>query len=371
MVQRRPVVRRPPGRRARILAVAAARFHRDGYHRVSMAEIAAEVGITAPALYRHFRNKSELLLRAVESGLHAVCAATASGGAVELAELALERREFGTLWQRDARLLPPGQRAVLRRQLRAAVRESAGEEGELARWAVLSAYGSLSHHGVVLPRRRYLELLGGMRERLLAVREFGAAVVPGRSGSPGPPGPPGPSVSEGVGRRDALVAAATRLFHRRGFDNVSMEQLGAAVGIAGPSVYKHFGTKSALLAAVLDRGREQLRREVLPVLAAGPAPAVAAFAAFAWRERDYLGVMLSETERLAPGERRAAVDFRREFLRAWVEHTSMPGEPSAEARVRVHAMIAVAIDTARSGAGTPAAVAAYAAAALGGVVREG
>ncbi|WP_158715022.1 TetR/AcrR family transcriptional regulator [Kitasatospora phosalacinea] len=363
-MERRPaVVRRPPGRRARILAVAAARFHRDGYHRVSMAEIAAEVGITAPALYRHFRSKPELLLRAVESGLHAVCAATASGGAAELAEVALERREFGTLWQRDARLLPPGQRAVLRRQLRAAVRQSAGGQGESARWAVLSAYGSLSHHGVVLPRRRYLELLGGMRERLLAVREFDEPTAPVR---PVPEGPvPTGAVPTGAGRRDALIAAATRLFHRRGFDNVSMEQLGAAVGIAGPSVYKHFGTKSALLAAVLDRGRERLRHEVLPALAAGPAP-VAAFAEFAWRERDYLGVMLSETERLAPGGRRAAVDFRREFLRAWCAHASTPGEPSAETRVRVHAMVAVAIDTARSGARGPSAVAAYAAAALGG-----
>ncbi|MFB7944512.1 TetR/AcrR family transcriptional regulator [Kitasatospora phosalacinea] len=280
------MVRRPPGRRARILAVAAARFRRDGYHRVSTAEIAAEVGITAPALYRHCRNEPELLLRAVESGRHAVCAATASGGAAELAEVALERREFGALWQRDARLLPPGQRA--------AVRESAREEGESARWTALSACGSPSHHGVVLSRRRYPELLGDMRERLLSAREFGAPVAPVR---------PGPEVA---GRRDALVAAATRLFHRRGFDNVSTERLGAAVGIAGPSVHKHSGTKSALLAVVLDRGRERRRCELLPALTAGPAPAVAAFAEFAWRERDHLGVMLSETERLAPGERRAA-----------------------------------------------------------------
>ncbi|MFE1317676.1 TetR/AcrR family transcriptional regulator [Kitasatospora phosalacinea] len=99
-MERRPVVRRSPGRRARFLAVAAARFHRDGHHRVSTAETAAEVGTTAPALYRHFRNEPELLLRAVEPGLHAVCAATASGGAAELAEVALERREFGTFWRR-------------------------------------------------------------------------------------------------------------------------------------------------------------------------------------------------------------------------------------------------------------------------------
>nr|WP_255519083.1 helix-turn-helix domain-containing protein [Kitasatospora sp. SID7827] len=296
-----------------------------------------------------------MLLRAVESGLDALCAALAAGDPRALAELALERREFGTLWQRDGRLLPAGQRAVLRRRLRAAVRAASGGEREAAWWAVLSGYGSLSHHGVVLPRRRGLELLLGLRERLLAA---GEAEYPA-----GPVGAVGPA---GAGRRDELVAAATRLFHLRGFDNVSMEQLGAAVGIAGPSVYKHFGTKAALLAAVLERGRERLRAEVLPVLAAGEAaPAVAAFADFAWRERDYLGAMLSETGRPAPGEGRAAAEFRRAFVRAWVAVAAAEGEPAAEARVRVHAMIAVAIDTARGGANGPAAVAAYAAAALG------
>ncbi|MGW2543710.1 TetR/AcrR family transcriptional regulator, partial [Kitasatospora sp. NPDC001574] len=37
-----------------------------------MAEVAAGVGITAPALYRHFRSKSELLDRAVRVGLDAL-----------------------------------------------------------------------------------------------------------------------------------------------------------------------------------------------------------------------------------------------------------------------------------------------------------
>ncbi|WP_143686940.1 TetR/AcrR family transcriptional regulator [Streptomyces sp. TLI_171] len=352
-MEQRPVVRRPPGRRARILTVAAGRFHRDGYHRVSMADLAAELGITAPALYRHFRGKPELLRCAVESGLDAVCAALAADGPA-LAEVALERREFGTLWQRDARLLPPAERAVLRRRLRAAVREAGGGEAESAWWAVLSGYGSLSHHTMALPRRRYLELLDGMRERLLAVRESGPVAA-----APALPAPPA--------RRDALVAAATRLFHRRGYDNVSMEQLGAAVGITGPSVYKHFGTKAAVLAEVLLRGRERLRAEVVTVLdgRADLATAVAVFADFAWRERDYLGAMLSETERLAPADRRAALDFRREFLRAWVRLARTEGESEAETRVRVHAMIAVAIDTARSGARGPAAVAAFARAALG------
>ncbi|MEV4557103.1 helix-turn-helix domain-containing protein [Kitasatospora sp. NPDC049285] len=384
---RRTVVRRPPGRRARILAVAAGQFHRDGYHQVSMAAIAAEVGITAPALYRHYRGKAELLRCALESGLAAVHEAVAAAGdgpglCAALAEAAVERREFGTLWQRDGRLLPPARRAALRRELRAAVRataqlvrgdgaagpvrgEAADGAAELRCWAVLSAYGSLSHHSFGLPRRRFEEVLRALGERLLAVPLPGgpAAAVPVEAV---------PAEAGEATRRGELVAAATRLFHRRGYDNVSMEQLGSAVGIAGPSVYKHFGTKAAVLAEVLERGRERLRREVVSVLEgpAGPDAALAAFAAFAWRERDYLGAMLSETGRLAPADRRAALDFRREFLRAWVELARTDGESEAEVRIRVHAMIAVTIDTTRSGAANPETVAALAGAALGSQGRR-
>src|SRR4051794_41919682 len=50
-------------------------------------------------------------------------------------------------------------------------------------------------------------------------------------------------------RRDALLAAAARLFARRGFDGVSLEDLGSAAGISGPPVYPHFPSKQAGLAA--------------------------------------------------------------------------------------------------------------------------
>ena len=45
-------------------------------------------------------------------------------------------------------------------------------------------------------------------------------------------------------RRDLLVEA-TRLFAIRGYAGVSLEDLGAACGISGPAVYRHFSGKSA------------------------------------------------------------------------------------------------------------------------------
>ncbi|MCX5212112.1 TetR family transcriptional regulator [Kitasatospora sp. NBC_00240] len=353
---------RPAGRRAQILRLAADLFHRGGYHQVSMAEVAAGLGITAPALYRHVRGKPELLHQVVRSGLDALGGALAPArGAAELcaalSTVAIEHRPLGTLWQRDSRLLPARRRAELRRELRADVRLMAGvlrvERPELAQadaeflcWSALSVYGGLSHHGFAPPRRRFERLLRDIGTALLAVGFAGARVEPPVLAGPPPAGP---------GRREELLSAAVRLFHERGFDNVSTDQLGAAVGMSGPSVYHHFDSKAALLAASLVRSRERLRHEVgAAITGATPADAaleagLRAYVGFARRHGHYLGAMLSETERLAPVDRKVAVDFRRDFLRTWVGllRQVRPEYDDAEARIRVHSMFALVNDGVR------------------------
>src|SRR5690554_865254 len=59
-------------------------------------------------------------------------------------------------------------------------------------------------------------------------------------------------------RRALLLTAAARLFAERGFDRVSMEDLGAAAGVSGPAVYRHFPSKQAVLAALLVEVSESL-----------------------------------------------------------------------------------------------------------------
>lgn len=48
-------------------------------------------------------------------------------------------------------------------------------------------------------------------------------------------------------RRRALLDAAARLFAERGFDRVSIEDLGSAAGVSGPAVYRHFPVSSSCL----------------------------------------------------------------------------------------------------------------------------
>lgn len=52
-------------------------------------------------------------------------------------------------------------------------------------------------------------------------------------------------------RRRQLLRAAAKLIAAHGFPGVRLEDLGAAVGITGPAVYRHFPNKEALLIELL------------------------------------------------------------------------------------------------------------------------
>jgi AcrR family transcriptional regulator len=54
-------------------------------------------------------------------------------------------------------------------------------------------------------------------------------------------------------RADQILLAAAQLFRERGYHAVGIDDIGAAVGISGPSVYRHFDSKEALLVAATER----------------------------------------------------------------------------------------------------------------------
>lgn len=69
-------------------------------------------------------------------------------------------------------------------------------------------------------------------------------------------------------RREELVAAAAEIMAERGFHQARLGDVGAAVGISGPGIYRHFASKEELLAEILteisirlvDGAREVLAR---------------------------------------------------------------------------------------------------------------
>ena len=69
--------------------------------------------------------------------------------------------------------------------------------------------------------------------------------------------PTGPGRPKDLGKRAAILGAATRLFIEQGFDGVSMDQIAAAAGVSKLTVYSHFGDKETLFAAVASNYCEQ------------------------------------------------------------------------------------------------------------------
>ncbi|MFJ1969492.1 TetR/AcrR family transcriptional regulator [Streptomyces sp. NPDC087903] len=59
-------------------------------------------------------------------------------------------------------------------------------------------------------------------------------------------------------RRSAIRQAALRLFAAQGYRSTTMADIGAAVGIRGPSLYKHVASKQELLAEIMIGTMEQL-----------------------------------------------------------------------------------------------------------------
>ena len=63
--------------------------------------------------------------------------------------------------------------------------------------------------------------------------------------------------------------AAAALGARRGFDAISMADIGAEAGIVGSGVYRHFGSKTAILVAMPDQVMDRLMGRSAQILAAG------------------------------------------------------------------------------------------------------
>lgn len=90
-----------------------------------------------------------------------------------------------------------------------------------------------------------------------------------RPGTPRGTSPRGTS-PRGARRREAIVAAAAGLIADRGYAAVGMDDIGAAAGVTGPAIYRHFDSKASVLAEVFERVIDSLIDSVTPH--AEPAP---------------------------------------------------------------------------------------------------
>ncbi|MGI9085443.1 MAG: TetR/AcrR family transcriptional regulator [Aeromicrobium sp.] len=83
-------------------------------------------------------------------------------------------------------------------------------------------------------------------------------------------------------RRQQILDTAAVLFAQRGFHGVSVNDIGAACGISGPALYKHFRGKGELLAASLTDISETLLEEGAARAAEAGSPSEALNALIDW-----------------------------------------------------------------------------------------
>ncbi|MEV0949408.1 TetR/AcrR family transcriptional regulator [Promicromonospora sp. NPDC050249] len=72
-------------------------------------------------------------------------------------------------------------------------------------------------------------------------------------------------------RRQQILRTAADLFAARGFHGVSMGDIGAAVGVSGPALYKHFAGKEDILGQCLLHASDQLLAGARELLSDGGA----------------------------------------------------------------------------------------------------
>lgn len=130
-------------------------------------------------------------------------------------------------------------------------------------------------------------------------------------------------------RRARLLREAAALFAERGFAAVTTVELGEAVGMSGPALYRHFASKEALLTELLIDASERLLEGCDAIVGESPGPLDAAAARavlarliafhmeFATAEPDVIRIQDRELAGLPRDAGHRVRRLQRQYVDAW------------------------------------------------------
>ena len=145
-------------------------------------------------------------------------------------------------------------------------------------------------------------------------------------------------------RREAILEAATRLFSTRGYADTGIDDIGEAVGVTGPAVYRHFASKQDLLVAALERAVEHAAA-ILPLVQAEnlpPEPALRRLIDLTTRacieERAMASLYWQESRNLPAAERERFERRQRELIEGFAQllRAIRPELSPSASRMAVH-----------------------------------
>jgi enoyl-CoA hydratase/carnithine racemase/AcrR family transcriptional regulator len=125
--------------------------------------------------------------------------------------------------------------------------------------------------------------------------------------------------------REKLLEAAAVLFAERGYRTVTLDDIGGAVGVSGPAVYRHFKSKEKLLGELLVDVSDRLLRNAGERVkgATGPAEALIALvdfhANFAVNNPALITVQSRELTSLAPDDQHRVRRLQRSYVEFWAD----------------------------------------------------
>lgn len=129
------------------------------------------------------------------------------------------------------------------------------------------------------------------------------------------------TTARGAGRREKILDSAAELFATSGYAAVGMDQIGAATGITGPAIYRHFDSKAAVLAAVFDGIIDAVTAPAPPPMAQGAAAELAGlvgvYASAVAERRHLMAVFVREVHHLPPEHRIGLEARQRAMIRQW------------------------------------------------------
>ncbi len=158
-------------------------------------------------------------------------------------------------------------------------------------------------------------------------------------------------------RREEILRAAAQLFAERGSRAVGVDDVGAAVGVTGPAIYRHFASKDAMLAEMLLRISERLLEGGSRCVASAGTDAgdqlralIAFQVDFALGNPALITVQDRDLGSLADADAAQVRRLQRRYVEVWVEVLSRlhPGADAATCRARAHAVFGLINSTPHS-----------------------
>ncbi len=142
----------------------------------------------------------------------------------------------------------------------------------------------------------------------------------------------------------------------RGFQAVRLEDIGAAAGVSGPAIYRHFPNKEALLVELLVGISTRLLAGARTVLAETDEPAAALTGLiefhldFALGESDLIRIQDRDLAHLPISAQRQVRRAQRSYVEIWVgvQREAHPDLDEADARLMAHAVFGLLNSTPHS-----------------------